>query len=78
MLIFRVFEGYLVWTKWYKIVTKKICDLIEKLNKTIEYFKEINPQLLYPCHCISLEAKIEIGKELKINEIGVGLEMDIN
>lgn len=53
-------------------------DINEKLNKTIQYFKEINPELLYPCHCISLDAKIEIGKELKINEVGVGLEISID
>jgi len=53
-------------------------EWIEKLNKTIQYFKEINPELLYPCHCISLDSKIEIGKELKINEVGVGLEISID
>lgn len=50
----------------------------EKLNETIQYFKEIKSELLYPCHCISLEAKIEMGKELKINEVGVGLEINID
>ena len=53
-------------------------DINERLNKTIQYFKEINPKLLYPCHCISLDAKIELGKELKINEVGVGLEISID
>lgn len=53
-------------------------DINEKVNKTIQYFKEINPELLYPCHCISLGAKIEIGKQLKINEVGVGLEINID
>lgn len=50
----------------------------ERLHKTIQYFKEMNLELLYPCHCISLEAKIEIGKKLKINEVGVGLEISID
>lgn len=53
-------------------------DVNEKLDKTIKYFKEIQPELLYPCHCISLEAKIEMGKTLKINEVGVGLEINID
>ena len=53
-------------------------DVNEKLNETIQYFKKIKPELLYPCHCISLEAKIEMGKELKINEVGVGLEINID
>lgn len=53
-------------------------DVSEKLNKTIKYLKEIKPELIYPCHCISLDAKIEMGKQLKINEVGVGLEINID
>ena len=52
-------------------------DVDERLKKTINYLKENNIELLYPCHCVSLEAKIEMSKELKINEVGVGLEIDI-
>ncbi len=55
-----------------------LLDVNERLNKTIQYFKTINPQYIYPCHCISLGAKIEIGKKLKINEVGVGLEISID
>ncbi len=49
----------------------------ERLAKTVEYLKKENIPNLYPCHCISLEAKIEMGKTLRINEVGVGLELDI-
>ena len=49
----------------------------KKLQNTIKYFKDNNIELLYPCHCVSLEAKIEIGKQMKVNEVGVGLELDI-
>lgn len=49
----------------------------ERLYSTIEYLKENNIKLLYPCHCVSLQAKIEMGKELEINEVGVGLELNI-
>lgn len=45
------------------------------LDKTIEYFKENKIQELYPAHCVSLQAKIKIGKELPIHEVGVGLEI---
>ena len=48
----------------------------ERLSSTIEYFKNNNIKLLYPCHCVSLQAKIEIGKEIKIGEVGVGLEIN--
>ena len=48
-----------------------------RLEKTIHYLKENNVTLLYPCHCVSLDVKIEIAKQLKINEVGVGLEINI-
>lgn len=51
------------------------CD--DRLYKTIEYFKENQLKEIYPCHCVSLKAKIEIGKELNIEEVGVGLELEI-
>ena len=49
----------------------------DRLQNTIKYFKDNNIELLYPCHCVSLEAKIEIAKQMKINEVGVGLEIEI-
>ncbi len=52
-------------------------DIDERLERTITYLKDNNIELLYPCHCISLKAKIEMGKQLNINEVGVGLELDI-
>lgn len=52
-------------------------DVDERLERTINYLKENNVELLYPCHCVSLSAKIEMSKILKINEVGVGLEIDI-
>lgn len=52
-------------------------DINERLEKTINYLKENNIKLLYPCHCVSLKAKIEMSKILDINEVGVGLEIEI-
>lgn len=52
-------------------------DVNKRLEKTITYLKENNIKLLYPCHCVSLKAKIEMAKELDINEVGVGLEINI-
>ena len=48
-----------------------------RLEKTIDYLKENDIQFLYPCHCVSLKAKIEMAKKLEINEVGVGLEINI-
>lgn len=52
-------------------------DTDERLEKTINYFDENNIQLIYPCHCVSLQAKIKMTQKLKINEVGVGLEINI-
>lgn len=53
-------------------------DKNERLEKTIQYLKENHIELLYPCHCISLDAKIEMGKVLPIHEVGVGMELKID
>lgn len=52
-------------------------DVNERLKKTINYLNANNIKLLYPCHCVSLKAKIELAKHLNINEVGVGLEINI-
>lgn len=52
-------------------------DKNDRLRDTIEYLKKENIPHLYPCHCISLAAKIEMGKVMHINEVGVGMEVDI-
>ena len=49
----------------------------DKLKNTINYLKDNNIKYLYPCHCVSLNAKIEMAKQLKINEVGVGLEIEV-
>lgn len=48
-----------------------------RLKHTIKYLKDNDIKLLYPCHCISLEAKIEMAKQMKIYEVGVGLCLEI-
>ena len=70
---------------------KKVCDddrilgviggfhlfeIDDRLKNTIKYFKDNNIKHLYPCHCVSLKAKIEIAKELDIQEVGDGLEVE--
>lgn len=52
-------------------------DIDNQLDETIKYLKKnkINENL-YPCHCVSLKVKLELGKYFKINEVGVGLELE--
>ena len=52
-------------------------EVNDRLYNTIKYFKENSIKLLYPCHCTSLNVKIEMAKELQIKEVGVGLELNI-
>lgn len=49
----------------------------DRLKNTINYLKDNNIKYLYPCHCVSLNAKVEMAKQLTINEVGVGLEIEI-
>lgn len=49
-------------------------DKNERLFSTISYLKACKAKKIIPCHCASLNAKIEIGKVLDIEEIGSGTE----
>ncbi|MEY0266609.1 MBL fold metallo-hydrolase [Morganella morganii] len=45
------------------------------LSKTGEYLKSLATDLLYPCHCTDLAAKIFLSGYVKVNEVGVGLSI---
>lgn len=49
----------------------------EQLTQTIEYFKKNEINQLYPCHCVSFAAKAEMHKTIPINEVGVGMVIEI-
>lgn len=46
-----------------------------RVEKTVEYFLASGIKELYPCHCVSFEVKAAINQVLKVNEVGVGLEI---
>lgn len=48
----------------------------ERARKAAEFLKEVNPAALYPCHCVSLAAKIELARGLDIREVGSGLYLE--
>ena len=52
-------------------------DVDKQCLNTIEYFKDNQIQNIYPAHCVSLNVKIEMAKQLKINEVGVGLVVEV-
>lgn len=47
-----------------------------QLDKTIDYFDRNQIDTLYPCHCVSFQAKAKIHYQLPIEEVGVGLEIE--
>ena len=47
-------------------------DVDKRLKKTIDYFLKNKITMLYPCHCVSFEAKAKIHELIKIKEVGVG------
>lgn len=52
-------------------------DVSERLQQTINYFKDNKIKELYPCHCVSFRAKAEIHKQIPIREVGVGLTIQV-
>lgn len=48
----------------------------EQLEKTIQYFTENAIRDIFPCHCVSFEAKAEIHQRIPIHEVGVGLQLE--
>lgn len=50
-------------------------DVSSQLDDTIAYFKENQIANLYPCHCVSFEAKAHIHKYIKIVDVAVGLSL---
>lgn len=47
-----------------------------QLDKTIDYFKDNQIDTLYPCHCVSFQAKAKIHYQIPIEEVGVGLQLE--
>lgn len=49
----------------------------EQLEKTIEFLKKENIELLYPSHCVSLYAKHRLYEVSDVKEVGVGLKIEL-
>lgn len=51
----------------------------EKLNKEVaDYFAGEDIEMIYPCHCTDLKAKIALSKVVQIKEVGVSLEIAVS
>ena len=47
----------------------------EILEKTTNYLVGRRVEVMYPCHCTDLKAKMYLGKRLVVKELGVGLKV---
>ena len=50
-------------------------DVDNRLEQTIRYLERMGVKTLYPCHCVSLKAKIKMAETLNVSEVGVGMEI---
>ncbi len=46
------------------------------IKETAKYMENNTPEVLHPCHCTGLKAKIELSKVANVQHIGVGMELE--
>lgn len=49
----------------------------ERINQTIAYLAQNEIDQLYPCHCVSLQAKAKMMSKLPVVEVGVGMQIRV-
>lgn len=50
----------------------------KQLQGTIKYFKKLKPEVVHACHCTDLQSKIALSRVSKLQEVGVGMEIEYN
>ena len=48
-----------------------------RINKTVDYFKAQNLDMIYPCHCTGFDTICKMYQSLNVKSIGVGSEMEL-
>lgn len=48
----------------------------ERVQGILDYFSEVRPAALHPCHCTDLAAKVALAKVADVRETGVGLHLE--
>ncbi|MDY9921731.1 MAG: MBL fold metallo-hydrolase [Synergistota bacterium] len=48
----------------------------DQMENTVRELKRIAPDMMHPCHCTDMKAKIDLGTFFKIEEVGAGLELN--
>ena len=49
----------------------------EQLAKTVTFLKDCKPEILYPCHCVSLVGKTAMMADMPVREVGVGMTLEL-
>ena len=49
----------------------------DRLEGTVEYMKQNDVKAFYPCHCVSLKVKAKMMEMLDVQEVGVGLVVEV-
>ena len=49
-----------------------------RVQKTAEFLAALHLRVLYPCHCVSLAAKLELAKVLPVQETGSGMCIELS
>lgn len=47
-----------------------------RLKKTLDYLKKLNPTIMHACHCTDLLSKVALANVVKIGEVGSGLVLN--
>lgn len=48
-----------------------------QLDETVQFLKKNTTGTLYPCHCVCLKAKHRMMMELPVEEVGVGMKLEL-
>lgn len=48
----------------------------EKLRRTVDFLKALDPDVVHACHCTDLESKIALAESMDLREVGVGLRLE--
>ncbi len=47
-----------------------------QLERTVNYFKQLQPKVIHPCHCTGLKSTIALAGVVNVEEAGVGLQLE--
>lgn len=50
-------------------------DNPDVMRKTLDFIEGCQSELVYPCHCVSLENKTLLARELPVKELGAGTRL---